>query len=74
MQAVRFDESTEMRLNRLAKVTHRSKSHYMKAAMKAYLDAYEDILLKIADYQEQLQKGTLKTYTLDEMMKKHDLD
>lgn len=74
MAGVRLDAETENRLNTLASVTHRPKSYYLKEAMKAYLDANEEMLLAIAKYEEEKKKGTLVTYSLDEIKKRHGLD
>lgn len=70
MTGVRFDVETENRLNNLAALTHRPKSYYLKEAMKAYLDAYEEALLAVADYEEQVRNGTLVTYSLEEVMQR----
>lgn len=70
MAGVRLDIQTEQRLNALAAQTHRPKSYYMKEAMKAYLDAYEETLLAVADYEEQVRNGTLETYSLEEVMQR----
>ncbi|MEJ2369110.1 MAG: ribbon-helix-helix domain-containing protein [Acidobacteriota bacterium] len=53
MIGVRLDKETEERLERLAKETHRSKSHYVKEAIADYLAEKEDILLAMA----RLEKG-----------------
>lgn len=74
MAGVRFEPQMEERLSNLAAVTHRPKSYYLKEAMKAYLDAHEEALLAIARYEEQVCKGTLVTYSLEEIKKRHGLD
>ncbi|MGA9750232.1 MAG: ribbon-helix-helix domain-containing protein [Acidobacteriota bacterium] len=53
MIGVRLDKETEDRLERLAKETRRSKSHYVKEAIAQYLAEKEDVLLAVA----RLEKG-----------------
>lgn len=74
MAGVRLPEDLENRLTALATQTHRPKSYYLKEALQAYLDEYEEDLKTVASYEEQLKKGTLKTYSLEEVMKKHGLE
>ena len=74
MTGVRFDVDTETRLNALAAQTHRSKSYYLKEAMKAYLDAYEETILAVSHYEEQVRNGTLKTISMEEVMKELKFD
>lgn len=45
MTAVRLDEDTEQRLDRLAKVTGRTKSFYLRKALQDHLDEMEDYYL-----------------------------
>lgn len=45
MLAVRLDENTERRLQRLAQRTGRTKTFYARAAIAAHLDALEDFYL-----------------------------
>ncbi len=70
MLGVRLPEKLECRLNRLAEKTHRAKSFYVKEALTAYLDAYEEEISAIADYENQLHQGTLKTSSLEEVLQK----
>lgn len=74
MAGVRFDVETETRLNALAAKTHRSKSYYLKEAMKNYLDAYEEAILTVARYEEQARNGTLKTIPMENIMKELNFD
>jgi RHH-type rel operon transcriptional repressor/antitoxin RelB len=74
MAGVRLDVQTEERLNALAALTHRPKSYYLKEAMKAYLDAHEEALLAIANYEEQVRKGTLKTILMEDILKELKFD
>ena len=70
MLGVRLPETLDRRLDKLTKKTHRPKSFYVKEALQAYLDAYEEDLLTIAEYEEQKRSGTLVTYTLEEVMER----
>lgn len=45
MLAVRLDEATEGRLDRLAARTGRTKTYYARAAIEAHLDDLEDFYL-----------------------------
>ena len=45
MLAVRLDKETEMRLDRMAARTGRTKTFYAKAAILAHLDDLEDFYL-----------------------------
>lgn len=53
MLGVRLDQETEARLDRLAKATGRSKSHYAKEAIKEFLDDSEDYLLAISRLEDE---------------------
>ncbi len=53
MLAVRLDEQTEARLNKLAEETGRSKSYYVKQAIAAYLLDREDYLLALAALERE---------------------
>lgn len=71
---VRLPEELEKRLTSLAKETHRSKTYYVTEALIAYLEAHERELRAIAAYEEQRRNGTLKTFSLEEIKKRHGLD
>ena len=73
MVGVRLPEDLEKRLENLAAMTHRPKSYYVKESLKLYLDEFEDIYGAVTEYEEQQKKGTLITYSLDEMKDRHDL-
>jgi RHH-type rel operon transcriptional repressor/antitoxin RelB len=74
MLGVRLPEDLDRRLGTLANKTHRSKSFYVKEALQAYLDEYEQDLSTIAEYESQVRHKTLKTYSLNEIKKRHKLD
>jgi len=48
MLAVRLDSEIERKLARLAHETGRSKSYYVKQAIKSYLEEREEYLLALA--------------------------
>lgn len=64
MIAIRLPHEIEKRLDKLAKVTGRTKTFYAKEAILAYLDDLEDIYLAT----ERLKKPG-KIYTQDEVEK-----
>lgn len=68
MLTVRLSESTEQRLNKLAKETHRPKSFYVREAIERSLAEIEDIYLSQIRI-ESLRAGQSKTYTLEEVEK-----
>ncbi len=74
MLNVRLSQELDQRLKSIAQKTHRTKTFYVEEALKAYLDAYERDLMVIADYEEQIRRGTLVTYSLEEIKKRHGLD
>ena len=68
MLGVRLDKNTELRLNNLAKSTHRTKSYYVKAALNEYLDDLEDIA--IAEQRlSSIRSGKESTRSLEDVMK-----
>jgi hypothetical protein len=38
------------------------------------LDAYEETISALAEYEEQVRNGTVETYTLEEIKQRHGLD
>lgn len=74
MLGVRLPEELDRRLSNLALQTKRPKSFYVKEAIAEYLDEHESVYQAIAEYEAEKKAGTLKTYSLDEMKKMHDLD
>ena len=62
---VRVPDEVDKRLNRLAQLTGRSKSYYIREALVEHLAELEDIYL--ADHvTERIRKGQERTYSLDE--------
>ena len=71
--SIRLNKETEDRLDRLSERTGRSKAFYLRQLIEDGLDQLEyecGILQDVEDYR----KGNLKTYTLDEMNKRYELD
>jgi len=66
MLAIRLDPEIEMRLNRLAKKTGRTKTFYAREAILNHLDDLEDIYLA----RQRLERPS-KTYSAEEV--KHEL-
>jgi RHH-type rel operon transcriptional repressor/antitoxin RelB len=53
MLAVRLDQETETRLDKLAKETHRTKSYFVKRAIISFLDEMEDKLIAVARLEQE---------------------
>lgn len=66
MLAIRLDPDIENRLERLAKMTGRTKTFYAREAILEHLEDLEDIYLA----SKRLEQPT-KTYSAEEV--KHDL-
>lgn len=73
MLAVRLSKDIEERLALLAKRTDRSKSYYVKKAIEQFLEDEEEYLIASEAYKDHLRSGG-KTYNLEDIKKKHDLD
>ena len=71
--SVRLRPDLEERLTRLAEETHRSKSFYITQAVDEYIDHLEYVY-SLRQQVEDYRAGKLKTYTLDEMIERYDLD
>lgn len=74
MLGVRLSKKLEDRLTILSQKTHRPKSYYVKQALETYLDLHESELLAIAHYEEQVRNGTLKTKSMNEILKELNFD
>lgn len=66
MITVRVPKDVEKRLEELAKITHRSKSFYIREALKAYLEDLEDYYISL----ERLAQKDAKRYTIKEAKEK----
>jgi RHH-type rel operon transcriptional repressor/antitoxin RelB len=72
--SIRFKEKEDLfqRLEVLSKETGRSKTYYVKAAVKQYLEDLEDIY--IAEKKlEMIRAGELKTISLEEVKNRNGL-
>ncbi len=74
MVGVRLPENLDERLKTLAAKTHRPISYYLKEALEAYLNEYEEDLKAVAEYEEQIKKGTLESIPLKDLLKKYSLN
>lgn len=60
--AIRLEPKLEARLTTLAEKTHRSKSFYVREAIKAYIEEMEDYYLGMA-----VKSNPGKIYSLEEV-------
>lgn len=65
---IRFDPETESRLSALAKLTGRTKSYYIRAAVSEKLDELEDVYLAEARIE-----NPEKRWSLDDLLSNADL-
>ncbi|WP_101775708.1 type II toxin-antitoxin system RelB family antitoxin [Pasteurella oralis] len=70
---VRLPNELEGRLNNLAAKTGRAKSYYIKAALEAYMEDLEDLLLANA-VLERIHLGKEKVYKLEDIENELNLD
>lgn len=71
--SIRLSKDIEERLNKLSKLTGRSKTYYIKESIEQHLDEIEDLYLaeqRLID----LKSGKSKTYTLKEVEKELGLE
>ena len=68
----RFDVDTVNRLTNLAKLTGRTKSYYIKEAVKEKLDDMELVYLA-QSRSEDVRAGRSSTISLDELQEKYEL-
>lgn len=73
MLAVRLPEEIEFRLNRLAKVTGRTKTYYIREAIMSQLEDMEDYYLGM-ETLERIRKGEEKTYSSNDVRHELGLD
>ena len=73
MLAVRLPEEIEFRLDRLAKVTGRTKTYYIREAILNRLDDMEDYYIGM-ETLERIRKGDEKTYSSEEVRRELGLD
>lgn len=70
--SVRLPKDIEERLNRLATLTGRTKSYYLRELIIRGLDELENYYLA-ASVLERIRKGEEKTHSLDEVEKELEL-
>lgn len=73
MLAVNIPKEMESRLEVLAKATGRTKSFYVREMIEKNIDDMEDVYLA-EKALENIRAGRSKTYTLDEVETRLDLD
>ena len=73
MLAVRLPEEINFRLDRLAKVTGRTKTYYVREAIMNHLEDMEDYYLGM-ETLERIRKGEEKTYSSEEVRREVGLD
>ena len=69
MLAVRLPNELEARIDKLAKVTGRSKSYYVREVLEDSIDDLEDKYLALS----RLEKPSKKRWSLDELEQDIDL-
>ena len=73
MLAVRIPQEVEDRLARLAKLTGRTKTFYVREALEEHLDELEEIYLA-ERVLEEVRSGKEETVSLDSLIEKYGLD
>ena len=64
MTSVRLPEGIEKKLNKLCRLTHRTKSFYVKEALKCYLEDMEDTYIAL----ERITKSKREFLTSQEVV------
>jgi RHH-type transcriptional regulator, rel operon repressor / antitoxin RelB len=73
MISVRLSPSIEERLQKPARRSDKTKTHYARMAILQYLDDLEDAC-EAERTLRRVRAGRERTYTLDEVAKRLDLD
>ena len=73
MIAVRVSDEISTRLDRLAKLTGRTKTYYVREAIEKHLDNLEDAYLA-EQVLENIRSGLEKVVSLDEVIKQYGLE
>jgi len=73
MVAVRVPEEIEMRLDRLAKLTGRTKTYYVREAIEEHLDDLEDTYLA-EQVLAEIRSGREKVISLEDVIKQYGLE
>jgi len=69
MLSVRLDKELEEELNRLAKLTKRSKSFFIKEALREYLEDVKDVL----EAQNRVNNPKRELITLESLKRELDV-
>jgi len=73
MIAVRVSEEIEMRLDRLAQLTGRTKTYYVREAIEEHLDDLEEMYLA-EKVLKKVRSGREKLIPLEDVVKQYGLD
>ena len=73
MIAVRISAELETRLDRLAKLTGRTKTFYVREAIEDHLEDLEDTYLATS-VLENIRSGREKLVSLEDVVKQYGLD
>ncbi len=73
MIAVRVSEELEMRLDRLAQLTGRTKTYYVREAIEDHLDDLEEAYLA-EKVLKKVRSGGEKLMPLEDVVKQYGLD
>jgi len=73
MITVSLPEELEARLDELARRTGQTKEFYVREAILQYVEDLEDLALAEEEL-ENIRAGRSRTFTLEEVMKKHGLE
>jgi RHH-type rel operon transcriptional repressor/antitoxin RelB len=72
MLAIRLPAEIEARLDKLAKLTGRTKTFYAREAILEYLDDLEDIYIA-EERINKIRSGRSTTVSLDKVIQEYDL-
>ena len=73
MLAIRLPAEIETRLDKLARLTGRTKTYYAREAILEHLDDMEDLYLAEREL-ENIRAGRSKTTPLEEVMREYGLE
>ena len=73
MIAVRLPEEIEIRLDRLAQLTGRTKTYYVREAIEDHLDDLEEAYIA-EKVLEKVRSGKEKLISLEDVVKQYGLD
>lgn len=73
MLAIRLPDEIEARLDKLAKVTGRTKTFYAREAILEYIEDLEDFYLAEKRHAD-IQAGRNKTIPLEDVMRRYGLE